>query len=85
MNSSKEVKRGTLVSKLVLADDVTARPDNHVAYFDGEHPCRQDGTEIEQIKNESARKRPCRRRRDPAYVFSEAEAERASTRITTPR
>jgi uncharacterized Zn ribbon protein len=43
VNSKKEVKQGTLVSKLTLADDVTAKPDNHVAYFEGEHPCRQDG------------------------------------------
>lgn len=53
VNSSKQVKRGTLVSKLVLAGDVTARPDDHVAHFIGEHPCREDGKEIEQIKNQS--------------------------------
>ncbi|GMV90906.1 MAG: hypothetical protein AMXMBFR82_06840 [Candidatus Hydrogenedentota bacterium] len=53
VNSSKEVKRGTLVTKLVLAGDVTTQPDNHVAYFIGEHPCRQDGREIHQIKNQS--------------------------------
>jgi len=56
VNSKREVKQGTLVSTLTLADDVTAKPDNHVAYFEGEHPCRQDGKEIEQIKNESVRK-----------------------------
>jgi hypothetical protein len=33
VNSRKEVKRGTLVAKLVLAGDKTARPDDHVAYF----------------------------------------------------
>ena len=32
---------------------MTARPDDHVAYFLGEHPCREDGKEIEQIKNDS--------------------------------
>ena len=37
--------------KLVLAGDKTARPDDHVAYFVGEHPCRADGTEIAQIKH----------------------------------
>jgi len=56
VNSSKEVRRGILVSKLILAGDVTARPDNHVAHFMGEHPCREDGKEIDQIKNESARR-----------------------------
>lgn len=55
VNSSREVKRGTLVSKLILAGDVTAQPDSHVAYFQGDHPCRDDGTEIGQIKNASSR------------------------------
>jgi ThiF family len=53
VNSRREVKRGILVSKLILAGDVTTRPDDHVAYFAGDHPCRADGTEIEQIKNAS--------------------------------
>ena len=51
VNSRKEVQRGTLVAKLVLAGDKTARPDDHVAYFAGEHPCNADGTEIEGIKH----------------------------------
>ncbi|MGD0168502.1 MAG: ThiF family adenylyltransferase [Smithella sp.] len=55
VNSNKEVKRGILVSVLTLAGDVTARPDNHVIYFIGEHPCNQDGSEINQIKNSSCR------------------------------
>lgn len=54
--SGRVVKRGTLVSKLKLAGDVTARPDDHVAHFIGEYPCRADGTEIEQIRNESTRR-----------------------------
>ena len=53
VNSIKEVKRGILVMKLVLADDETARPDDHVAYFDGDHPCWEDGTEIAKIKHGS--------------------------------
>jgi len=53
VNSGKGVKRGILVSKLILAGDVTARPDDHVAYFVGDHPCRPDGAEIAQIKNSS--------------------------------
>jgi hypothetical protein len=55
VNSSRQVKRGTLVSALTLAGDVTAKPGDHVAHFIGEHPCRDDGTEIDQIKNQSAR------------------------------
>jgi hypothetical protein len=51
VNSRKEVKRGILVVKLVLADDQTGRPDTHVAYFSGEHPCNEDGSEIAKIKH----------------------------------
>lgn len=54
VNSRKEVMRGTLVAKLVLAGDKTARPDDHVAYFAGEHPCNADGTEIAGIKHGTA-------------------------------
>lgn len=51
VNSRKEVKRGILVSTLTLAGNVTTIPDTHVAYFIGDHPCRSDGVEIDQIKN----------------------------------
>jgi hypothetical protein len=53
VNSQKQVKRGILVIKLVLADDQTGRPDTHVAYFSGEHPCNEDGSEIAKIKHGS--------------------------------
>ena len=55
VNSKREVQRGTLVSTLTLAGDVTTRPDTHVAHFIGDYPCHKDGTEIEQIRNQSAR------------------------------
>ncbi|WP_306598826.1 ThiF family adenylyltransferase [Geothrix sp. 21YS21S-2] len=51
VNSRREILRGTLVMKLNLAGDETARPEDHVAYFAGEQPCFEDGTEIEKIKN----------------------------------
>ena len=54
VNAAREVKRGILVSKLTLAGDETARPDDHVAYFAGEHPCLSDGTEIVKIKHGSS-------------------------------
>jgi ThiF family len=54
VNAAREVKRGILVSKLTLAGDVTARPDDHVAYFAGDHPCLSDGTEIVKIKHGSS-------------------------------
>jgi hypothetical protein len=51
VNSKPEVLRGVIVSKLTLANDVTTAPDDHVAFFAGEYPCRADGTPIEQIRN----------------------------------
>jgi hypothetical protein len=53
VNSRKEVRRGTLVTNLDLAGDVTSRPESHVAYFAGEHPCNANGTEITEIKHSS--------------------------------
>ena len=45
------VKRGILVMPLKLAGDVTVKPENHVAHFIGEFPCRADGTLIDTIGN----------------------------------
>ncbi len=53
VNCNKEIKFGTLVSELTLAGDVTTTPSTHAAYFVGDHPCRKDGAEISQIKNQS--------------------------------
>ncbi len=50
VNACRVVKRGTLVTELTLAGDVTTRPGSHIAFFIGEHPCRTDGAEIAQIK-----------------------------------
>ncbi len=36
LNSQKEVKYGTLVCKLHLAGNETAKPDTHVVHFAGE-------------------------------------------------
>jgi len=43
------VKRGILVMPLKLAGDMTVKPENHVAHFIGEFPCRADGTPITTI------------------------------------
>jgi hypothetical protein len=53
VNSKREVKRGTLVMKLELAGDIADKPDNHVTYFDGDHPCHADGAEVSKIKHGS--------------------------------
>jgi hypothetical protein len=51
---NREIKRGTLISQLKVSGDVTERPDNHVAYWTGEHPCHNDGRKIDTIANPSA-------------------------------
>lgn len=53
LNSMGVVDRGTLVSDLTLAGDVTTAPGNHIAWFAGEHPRQKDGREIPQIKHAS--------------------------------
>ena len=49
VNSKREVSKGTLISSLNLAGDLTQTPDTHVVYFDGEYPCKADGTPIQSI------------------------------------
>jgi hypothetical protein len=51
VGADKKVRRGTLVSTLILAGDRTAKPDTHIALFTGDHPCNADGSEIAQIKH----------------------------------
>lgn len=51
LDAQRKVKRGTLVSTLHLANDVTCAPDTHVAYFIGDYPCDVRGAEIEQIRH----------------------------------
>ena len=36
---------------------MTARPNTHVVYFVGQHPCNKDGTEISKIKHQSCDKK----------------------------
>lgn len=53
VNANREIKRGTLFSNLRVSGDVTDRPDTHVAYWAGEHPCHCDGRKIDAISNSS--------------------------------
>jgi hypothetical protein len=54
VNTSKEIKYGTLVSELNLYNNTkTAPPNTHVIYFIGEHPCNNDGSILSQIQNSS--------------------------------
>lgn len=53
VNSNKVVTRGVLISRLELANDATVPPQDHVAYWNGEHPCHSDGRQISAIYNPS--------------------------------
>jgi len=48
------IKRGTLISRLELAGDITNKPTDHVAYWTGDHPCHSDGRKITAIEHPSA-------------------------------
>lgn len=51
LNASKQVRQGVLISTLTLANNVTTRPDTHVALFAGEYPCHANGSPIERIRH----------------------------------
>lgn len=51
VDATSTVRYGSLISSLTLAGDVTQRPDTHVAYFDGDHPCQAGGSPIEQVRH----------------------------------
>lgn len=55
VTSNRSVKYGKLVSALTLAGEKTVRPDTHVIFFAGEHPCNKNGTEIHQLKHSDVR------------------------------
>ena len=56
VNENGMVKRGTLVSELTLAGDVTTRPNTHVVMFTGDMPCHRDGRPLKQILLSSGRR-----------------------------
>lgn len=53
VTSKREISRGTLISPLKVTGDVTDIPDNHVAFWTGEHPCHNNGLKIDAIANPS--------------------------------
>jgi hypothetical protein len=53
VNSSCQVKSGTLISTLHLSADKTNKPNDHVAHWIGEHPCHADGSKVTAIENGS--------------------------------
>lgn len=55
VTEGREVARGTLVSTLNMAGDVTQLPDTHVVSFAGSFPCRSNGSPITTIQHSSQR------------------------------
>lgn len=53
LTSEKEIKRGTLVSTLVLDNDVTVNPvEDHTTFFAGEKPHNASGSQIAYVIGE---------------------------------
>ena len=50
VNSSKEVKFGTLVSTLNMSGSTIVKPETHVIHFIGEHPCENAGRKMTGIQ-----------------------------------
>lgn len=53
VDAQKRVHTGTLVCPLDLAGDMTCKPSNHVMHWDGDFPCRADGTPLREISHQS--------------------------------
>lgn len=53
VNSSKDVKFGTLVSTLNMSGSMVVKPETHVIHFIGEHPCENTGHKITGIQHAS--------------------------------
>jgi hypothetical protein len=53
VDGQKQVRFGTLISSLTMAGDETRTPDTHVVFFDGDYPCRADGTPIQGIAHQT--------------------------------
>ncbi len=51
VNADREVRRGTLVSTLTMAGEVTGPPQPHTAMFIGEYPCTASGVELDAIRH----------------------------------
>jgi tRNA A37 threonylcarbamoyladenosine dehydratase len=57
VNSKREIRRGTLVTPIGdISGNVIRPPSEHTASFAGDHPCRPDGSPIEQIRHSSETK-----------------------------
>lgn len=53
VDEHRKVRIGTLISSMTLAGDQTQRPDTHVVHWDGDFPCRADGSRIQGISHQA--------------------------------
>jgi len=53
VDAQKQVRTGTLVCPLDLSGDLTRKPSTHVMHWDGDFPCRADGTPLREIAHQS--------------------------------
>lgn len=53
VNSTVQIKRGTIVSTLNFAKSKTLPPETHVVFFCGEYPCDKNGKSLEKIRHQS--------------------------------
>lgn len=54
VNQTANIAYGTLVSPLTLSGNTTVRPNTHVIYFIGEHPCDKTGNKMFCISHQTA-------------------------------
>ena len=52
IDASRTIQRGTIVSELTLAGDITARPSDHTIMFQGSEPCDNTGNALGHLINQ---------------------------------
>lgn len=63
LNSTKEIKDGTLLMKLCISGTHTIQPHDHTAYWIGEWPCDLSGTQLKGLVNSPNKTKVC-----PGYI-----------------
>jgi hypothetical protein len=53
LDASNNLKHGTLVSDVTIANNRVSRPSNHVIYFSGDFPCDGNRKQIQQLAHSS--------------------------------
>ena len=52
VDESRTIQRGTIVSELTLAGDITAQPSDHTIMFQGSEPCDNTGNALGHLINQ---------------------------------